>query len=360
MCLYSRIIKNRKYESNKKNGGEIPLPSDKRAMYVPVSCGECMECRKKKKRDWQIRLGEEVEYQNKIGGKGMWLTLTFSEEGLRKMLMHEECNGLSGYERENKAAKIAMRQFLGNWRKHNKKSVRHWFITELGHKNTERIHLHGFVWVEKEVKNAEEQIKRHWKHGNVWTGKETSRGKINQVTKKTVNYTIKYVHKVDEDHKYYKPIILCTGGIGGQYTRGNKVRNNKYNGEDTKDYYVSDTGNKIKLPTYYRNKIYTDEEREKMWMELLDKEIRYVGGIEIDISKGEEKYYKTLKWYQNKSKRLGYGSGEVNWERKNYENQRREMLLKERFGEEIIKREYIEPKGDNNKWTYTTGDDWNG
>ena len=31
-------------------------------------------------------------------------------------------------------------------RKKTGKSIKHWFITELGHEKTERLHLHGIVW----------------------------------------------------------------------------------------------------------------------------------------------------------------------------------------------------------------------
>ena len=40
----------------------------------------------------------------------------------------------------------AIRLCLERIRKHTGKSVKHWFITELGHNGTERIHLHGIVW----------------------------------------------------------------------------------------------------------------------------------------------------------------------------------------------------------------------
>ena len=35
MCLYPRLIKNRKYIANKKNGGNIPPVSDLRVLMVP-------------------------------------------------------------------------------------------------------------------------------------------------------------------------------------------------------------------------------------------------------------------------------------------------------------------------------------
>ena len=48
MCLLPKLIKNKKYCSTKKNGGIIPAVSDKRALYVAVGCGRCMECLKQK------------------------------------------------------------------------------------------------------------------------------------------------------------------------------------------------------------------------------------------------------------------------------------------------------------------------
>ena len=80
MCLYPKLIKNRKYVANKKNGGIIPDVKDDRVLYVPVGCGNCIECRKKKKREWQVRLQEELKVN-----KGVFITLTFSDEELKKL-----------------------------------------------------------------------------------------------------------------------------------------------------------------------------------------------------------------------------------------------------------------------------------
>ena len=54
MCLYPRIIKNRKFQANKKNNGIIPKINDKRTEYVPIGCGKCIECKKQKAREWQV------------------------------------------------------------------------------------------------------------------------------------------------------------------------------------------------------------------------------------------------------------------------------------------------------------------
>ena len=44
MCLYPKLIKNKKYTKNKKNGGVIPVVSDNRALWVTAACGKCFEC----------------------------------------------------------------------------------------------------------------------------------------------------------------------------------------------------------------------------------------------------------------------------------------------------------------------------
>ena len=99
------------------------------------------------------------------------------------------------------------------------------------------------------------------------------------------------------------------------------------------------------MPTYYRNKIYSDEEREKLWLEKLDKNVRWINGKKIDMSKGLEYYYKVLEHERKKNKRLGYGDDKKNWERKQYEEDRRRMLNVKKVIEvtEVKEKELIKP-----------------
>ena len=82
-------------------------------------------------------------------------------------------------------------------------------ITELGHENTERIHLHGILFTKEDTQT----IADIWKYGNIWIG--------DYCNAKTINYIIKYVTKVDEQHKGYEPKILTSAGIG-------KIQNHGY------------------------------------------------------------------------------------------------------------------------------------
>ena len=51
MCLYPRLMQNKKYTETKKNGGQVPPLIDKRTALVPVGCGNCIECSKKRKNE---------------------------------------------------------------------------------------------------------------------------------------------------------------------------------------------------------------------------------------------------------------------------------------------------------------------
>ena len=64
MCLYPKLIKNPKYRPNKKNNYNPPICEDERVLYVPVGCGNCIECRNQKKREWQTRMNEEIKHDN--------------------------------------------------------------------------------------------------------------------------------------------------------------------------------------------------------------------------------------------------------------------------------------------------------
>ena len=201
-----KINKKPKIHSEQKNGGDIPAfpirngKEDKRVELVPVGCGKCMECMKQKSREWTVRLMEEL----KENPKCYWITLTFSDESISKI--STRIPTLEGYERDNEIATIGIRLFNERIRKATKKAVKHWFVTELGHEGTENIHLHGFIWTD----NIETVLSK-WQYGYTWLGQ--------YVNEKTINYNIKYMTKIDEDHPEFIGKVLCSRGIGAGYTK---------------------------------------------------------------------------------------------------------------------------------------------
>lgn len=284
---------------------------DERKLYVPVGCGHCIECLNKKKREWQVRMTEEIKSDN----TGKFITLTLSEEELGKLEIEieKECKIISeklGKHIEpeaNMIATLAMRRFLERWRKEKGKSVKHWFITELGHNGTERLHMHGILF----TKESNEFIKKKWMYGDIWVG--------SYVNERTINYIMKYVTKIDETHKGFKGKILCSKGLGEKYINKWDAEQNKYReGGRTVETYRLNNGQKTSMPIYLRNKIYSEEEREKLWVEKLDSQTRYVMGQKIDVStkEGEEKYERAREYNLEKYSNMGFGTTE--WNKKNY------------------------------------------
>lgn len=327
MCLYPRLIKNKKYQPNKKNGGLIPAVNDTRVLYVPIGCGNCIECRKQEQRKWQTRLLEDIK-ENK---NGKFITLTFSNESIKKLhtqLMQNPNNWeITGYTRDNIIATQGIRYFLERWRKKYKKSLRHWLVTELGHKGTENIHLHGIIWTNETM----DTIEKFWQYGYIWKGQMRNGRLINYVNEQTVNYCTKYVSKLDLIHKNYKAIILTSPGIGKNYTTSFNSQSNKFNESQTNETYRTRTGHKIALPTYWRNKLYTEEEREALWLHKLDKQERWVCGEKVSVAINDIQYWKTVQYYRIQNWKLGYGNYTKNWTQIEYEKQRREMLFNQRI-----------------------------
>jgi len=315
MCLYSRIIPNKRYVKNQKNGGIIPPVFDERALYVPSKCGKCIECKKQKAREWNVRLAEDIKHNT----KGRFITLTFSNESIKELA--EDINA-EGYELDNAIATKGVRLFMERWRKKYKKSLRHWLITEIGHEGTENIHLHGIVWSDISL----DEVERIWKYGYVWKGKGDN--KQNYVNEATVNYITKYVTKIDEKHKNFKGKVLTSAGIGSAYTKTYNASKNKYEPGETNELYKNRQGYKIAMPIYWRNKIYSEKEREKLWLEKLDKGERYVLGVKVLT---DERYYNELKTARERNKELGYGNDEKNWSEEQYEKEKRNIMIRKRI-----------------------------
>lgn len=265
---------NPKYKPNKKNGYIAPICNDSRKLYVPIGCGVCRECLKKKASEWKVRLSIELR---KPQGKVWFVTYTFNEEAL------EECLNAS-HGNINMAAKIAVRRWYERERRKTHKTIKHWLITERGHDNTERLHLHGLVW-------GTEEEARSWPYGHVYLGE--------YVNQKTINYIVKYISKEDKVHKEFRGKIFTSKGIGNSKL-DNYARNH--------DKFKLPNGQDVAIPIYLRNKIFTENEREELWTKILDKNERWIDGIKYDIStdEGLDEFQHALTMAQKRALELGY------------------------------------------------------
>ena len=310
MCLYTKYIKNPKYLPNKKNGGYPPPCPDERLKYVPVKCGKCMECRKQKQREWITRLSEEWKaYPKDL----KFVTLTISDKSFHEL---REYNS----ESENDLCKKAIRRWLERIRKKTGKSVKHWFVTELGEEKG-RIHLHGFVWANAQL------IYDTWKYGHVFIG--------NFVNEKSIFYMTKYMLKQNPIDKLFVGKVLCSAGIGGSYVKSINACNNAYRKGATKEFYRLRSGIKINLCQYYRYKIYSEEERQALWIEKQEKGFRFICGEKVYVD-DEESYNNILQFYQEKGKEL-YGDNPEEWDlQKQRERLKRMKKAREKMHKKLL------------------------
>lgn len=317
MCLYPKLIRNPKYKPTKKNGGKPPVCYDTRLLYIPAACGECYECRKKKQREYQIRLQEEIRHTH-----GEFLTLTIDNDWYKKLekkipklpketIKETKING----EYDNLIATVALRKFLERCRKETGKSIKHWCITELGEENG-RIHIHGIFF----GKDINKTIQKNWEYGFIYIGQ--------YVNERTVMYITKYMFKQCEYNKLFKGKVLSSSGIGSGYvSRFDSSRNKYKDNGNTNETYQFRNGVKVNLPNYYRDKIYSEEEKEKLWIEKLEKGYIWIMGEKVN-AKNPEEFSKCLEYYQARAIKLG-GAKKEDWEKSKYirrlirENRRR-------------------------------------
>ena len=86
-----------------------------------------------------------------------------------------------------------------------------------------------------------------------------------------------------------------SAGIGAGYLNRKDSELNKFKGKDTNETYRLRNGTKLNLPIYYRNKIYTDEEREKLFIQKIEKGDVWICGEKVKID-DQEAYKEVLKY----------------------------------------------------------------
>lgn len=309
MCLYPKTIKNKKYLPNQKNEGIIPYMRDVRYEYVPIPCGKCIECRKQRQLNWKLRMLEEIKEHK----HNYFITLTFAPEELQKLVdetqVDVECNAL---------ATIAVRRMLEYYRKDNKKSIKHFLITELGHENTERIHLHGILFSDETLEFTNLQPVgrtfnanwKYWKYGIVNVG--------TYVGEKTIEYVSKYMTKLDKDHKGFEGKVHCSPGLGKAFTETLYFKSYKYIPGKSRNDYIASNGAKMALPKYWKNKAYNEDEREIIWSEAMDKGDTYINGTRYGKETNPETIEQIRKKAQEDNIKLGFGDRTAKWRTKAY------------------------------------------
>lgn len=282
MCYFTKKVLNKRFLPNRKNRWNPPVCTDERFRYVEVECGHCFECRKKKRREWRIRNYEQL----KETPHAVFFTGTVSPERYENIC--KKYGFKNDGSQDNEIITKIHRLFLERIRKQTGKSVKHWCVTEKGHTNTRRIHLHGLYYArEGQTKwQLTKLLYENWIDGYRYYGK--------YVNEETINYVSKYMTKKDEDNPDYISIVLCSKGLGANYAKENQLKH-KWNEEKTIITYKTFNGQDLPLPRYYKTTIYTDDQRQLLWLYAEDKGVKWVKGFEVIAANTVNKdYYERL------------------------------------------------------------------
>lgn len=240
-----------------------------------VPCGQCIECRLKRQREWALRIVDEARYHS----KNCFLTLTYSEDSLPK-------NG--------SLCKKDLQDFFKRLRSHGY-VFRYFASGEYGDK-THRPHYHvivfGYYWNHKTAPGSFLDLEKIWGHGQIRAG---------DVNENTASYVAKYTIKKYKGslsefmYQGLEPefaIMSRRPGIGDAYRRQFAGRPRYGKG-----------GVKINPPRYYRS--YNNECFDVARKQLLEARSTYIKkcqdtlihspritALEYDKLMSERRFYK--------------------------------------------------------------------
>ena len=137
--------------------------------------------------------------------------------------------------------------------------------------------------------------------------------------------------KVREMKKYNVAIVGATGAVGEElvrvleevdfpvnnlvplasYINKNTLDRHRYQDKFTEETYRTESGIKVALPTYYRQKIWTDQEREALRIIKEEKQTKYYNKTPIKVETIEQyreyvtavRYWQSIKKYDGKRKK---------------------------------------------------------
>ncbi len=229
-----------------------PFYIKKNKEQIPVGCGRCPDCKKRRINQWAFRLMEE----ERVSSSSYFVTLTYKNSTVPQSLNKLMTLNLKDWQ-----------NFMKKLRRLDKGKIRYYMAGEYGDK-TDRPHYHAIMFNVEEVDN----IAKAWSREN-HKGIEDVIGEIHigEVNHQTTAYCAKYIdkpnripyHELDDRKPEFSTM---SKGIGGDYVK----RMASYHRRSINNNYVTfPEGYKVAMPRYYKEKIFTEEEREKRRQQIV-------------------------------------------------------------------------------------------
>lgn len=211
-----------------------------------VPCSKCPECKSRRVSAWSLRLVN----QGNFADTAHFITLTYGEgEDEDGCYPRRTSNGFKTISKRDVQLFVKRLRFLQS--KSGGLPIKYYFAGEYGSR-TARPHYHAIIF-NADVNN----FTTAWNLGHVHIG---------TVSEASIGYCLKYIskgrtvprHSRDDRQSEFS---LMSKGLGAAYLTAAKLRWHKFDVVN-RVYAVIEDGKKVSLPRYYKDRIYTDQERD--------------------------------------------------------------------------------------------------
>jgi hypothetical protein len=242
---------------------------------IPVPCGKCPPCLKRRTSGWSFRLMREGD----VSDTALFVTLTYdteyvpiTENGYKNLSKHD------------------VQKFFKRLRKIEQNKLKYFAVGEYGSKRM-RPHYHIILY------NANaNNVHRAW----ALDGKMLGQIYIGSVSGASIGYTLKYmqkeskvpIHKNDDRQKEFQ---LMSKGLGKSYLTDRMIKWHKSDLEKRMYVPIID-GRKIPMPRYYKDKIYKESEKNRI--------ARYIAKISEEQLEEEMNKYGVAYHYEMSQKHI--------------------------------------------------------
>jgi len=225
-CLTPYYVKNNRYGIDAEQVSKIPVP-----------CGRCPTCIERRTNQWVLRLTEH----EKVSRSSLFITLTYSTDHVP--ITNNGFLTLS---------KTDVQKFFKRLRKHHKGDpIKYYLVGEYG-TSTRRPHYHAIIF-----NVSMDAITKAWQMGETHSG---------QLTTNSIAYTCKYMAKQTVHRKKHgrddrlPEFSLCSKKLGLTYV---DKRGDWHKDDLERNYAVMPGGVKVPLPRYYKERLYSEDQRKK-------------------------------------------------------------------------------------------------
>lgn len=216
----------------------IPDPKfNNKKIRIEVPCGKCAGCLQSRREDWTNRLAHEMD----VSTSAYFITLTYSDENI------------TFGETFPTLVKSDLQNFFKRLRKKiHPNKIRYYAVGEYG-TNTYRPHYHIILYnLPHYLVN---EIQQSWLNGFAQIG-TVSRASIHYVTKYHVNKNV-----CPEGSQPSFAVMSRKPGLGANYIQ---KYSSYHDGNIDRSYLLHPGGIKSRLPRYYKDRLYSESEREQI------------------------------------------------------------------------------------------------